>query len=482
MKTKYIHRILLCAFLIICAFVHAQPLSNDSLKMDIFLNNSMLKDASIDVKLINAVDYTPTGFLFLASSNQFYMLGMGGMPSVFKKTKTVIDAFTVTQDNALWIVSGNKLYTIDEKENLSIMFNLPISKAGIVSGNDENVAYIYDRIFQKGKKGYAVYQISDKGLYAKLLSTPTPVLSVFEYKTSLLLSTENKILCADSKTKSFFDLFALPQKQDIISITGDTVNRAVYFSTQDTVYRIQGGKCEYICMEFGGILKYDGEGLLIFNPKESLIVRFRNNILYPPAVKKEENLPQIELSIDETPENAVLRSLLNEPRNLILNGQISQAIQVYAQLAGKDETNSALLSEYAYALALGGIYEGALMNLDRAKLLGTFSKKDYFYAGQVFALTGYKRPAIGFLNACSVPEWIYAKQNELYQKYKFAPQENGEDTLMFKRANYLASTGMYFQSIALYEQLLEEYPDESIVHVGYSIPLEKAGLRKLAAE
>ena len=279
MKTKYTHVVLFYCLLIVNFNGYAQQQSSDSLKMDIFLNNSMLKEASINVKFINSTDYTPSGFLLLASSNQFYILGLGDMSVVFNKTNTAMDAFTITQDNALWVVSGDKLCYMDSLGNLSALYKLPISKAGIISGNDENTAYIYDQTFQKGKKEYAIYRSSDTQ-YARLASTPMPILSAFEYKTSLLFSSENKILCADNKTMTFFELFSLPQKQNIISIAGDTVNHAVYFSTQDTIYRIKESKLEYICNDFGGILKYDGEGLLVFNPEKKLIIRFRNNILY----------------------------------------------------------------------------------------------------------------------------------------------------------------------------------------------------------
>jgi len=88
------------------------------------------------------------------------------------------------------------------------------------------------------------------------------------------------ILCADNQTKTFFELFSLPQENDIVSITGDTDRQAIYFSTQDTIYRIKDGDFEYVCTDFGGILKYDGEGLLVFNPEMQLIIRFRNSILY----------------------------------------------------------------------------------------------------------------------------------------------------------------------------------------------------------
>ena len=461
---------------------YAQMQPNDSFKMDIFLNNAMLKDASINVKLINAIDYTPTGFLFLASSNQFYLFGLDNMTLVFNESKTTIDAFAVTQDDMLWVVSGDELCYMDSLGNLSTLYKLPVSNTGIVSGNNENVAYIYDRTLQEEKNEYAIYQISDKQ-YTRLASTTTPILSAYEYKTSLLFSSENRILCADSETQTFFDFFVLPQKQHIISITGDTINHALYFSTQDTVYRIQNGQLEYICMEFGGTLKYDGEGLLVFNPENSLIVRFRNNILYPP-VRETEDLPQLTLSLDSEQENRKLTMLLDRPRDLILLKQIPEAIQAYAQLAKKEEANSTILLEYAYALALGGVYKGALMNLDKAKLSGAFSEKFYFFAGQILALMGHNRPAIELLTQSAVPRWIYSTHDKLYKNYRsnaFISREKELD-VAFSRVNYLVANNMDFQAIALFEQIIDNSPDDYLLHVGYSIPLEKVGLRQMAAE
>jgi len=461
-------------------FLYAQ---SQKIGFDILLNEITLKNKSINTKLINSIDYTPNGFLLLASSNQFYMLGLEDIPAVFNNTKIAINAFTITQDEALWVVSDDNLCFMDSTGTLSTLYNLPISKAGITSGIDNNIAYIYDRTFQSGKKEYAIYRISDSQ-YRRLASSPAPILSAYEYKTSLLFSSENKILCADNKTKTFFDLFTLPQKQDIISITGDTINHAIYFSTQDTIYRIKDGILEYISKEFGGIVKYDGEGLLVFNPEKQLIIRFRNNILYPSInISKKEDLPQLKLSIDKTAENGKILSLLNKPRTLILDGKIQQAIQIYAQLANQDNANSTVLLEYAYVLALGGVYDGALVNLDKAKLSGKFSKNDYFFAGQIYALMGYNRPAIEYLTNSSVPKWIYPKYYEMYNKYKSnsSVYQVKDLEIEFERANYLVANDMDFQSIAIYEQLLEEYPDEYLFHVGYSIPLEKTGLQKLAA-
>jgi len=449
------------------------------IKTDILLDSDFLEQMNISAKFINSIEYTSEGFLLLSSANQLYFLGIGGMFPIFDKwdERTDIESFTITADGILMIVSGNTLYQVYSNPSFIKVMDIPDSGMGISSKYKD--IYVFDQTLKSNKKDYFIYQLSEDKKFTPLVTIPTPILSVYEQPSQLIFSTKNMLFSVDTKTKKLFQILALPLRRDIISIVGDTINHAFYFSTDQTIYRMKNDKLEIITEDFGGILKYDGEGLLIFNPEKQLIVRLRNNILYP----VEEDLSQIKLSIDATPEDIYLTRLLSKPRSLILAGQIPRAIQAYAQLVDKDNTNSALLSEYAYALALGGIDEGALMNLDRAKLFGTFSGKDYFYAGQVLALMSQNQPAADLLTNCSVPKWIYPKYDELYQKYKSKLFTSQEDSLkfLFKRANYLSTYGMNFQSIALYEQILEENPDEYIFHIGYSIPLEKAGLSKLAA-
>ena len=113
-----------------------------------------------------------------------------------------------------------------------------------------------------------------------MVKIPTPILSVFEQPSQLIFSTKNILFSVDIQTKKLYQILALPNNDDIISIVGDTINHAFYFSTDKTIYRIKDSKIEIVSEDFGGILKYDGEGLLIFNPDKNFIIRFRNNVLY----------------------------------------------------------------------------------------------------------------------------------------------------------------------------------------------------------
>ena len=388
--------------------------------------------------------------------------------------------------NLVWL-SLEKIIVLD-KDDLKLIENKTIKKLMTlpykdmnIEGATDSILYVFGQTYIANKTSKANKKTVSYGLFLYDIGGRWLKLCDFKEKINAVWGDGTLTLVAVGKNIFLFDRvigarILYSGDEDILSIAV-TQSGKLYFSTKNNLF-YSNFKKTYKLTNLGASK--------LWSYGENLYILYLDNTLVQisPAIAKKAELPKLDFKIDNTPENTNVTLLLNKPRNLILSGQISQAIQAYAQLVEKDETNSTLLEEYAYALALGGVYEGALMNLDRAKLLGVLSEKGYFYAGQVFALMGYNRPATEFLTHCSVPQWIYPKCNELYKQYKLAsslPQEKELETA-FRRTNYLASVSMYYQSIALYEQILEGKPDAYLFHIGYSIPLEKVGLRKLAAE
>lgn len=168
-------------------------------------------------------------------------------------------------------------------------------------------------------------------------------------------------------------------------------------------------------------------------------------------------------------------------RSLVLAGNVNEAIAAYALLLARDKTNPVLLAEDAYVLALGGIYDAALLRLDMSWQYPTDSKDVSYYSAQVFALMGDDDLAREFWRASeknSPPSWIAPSATALNQKFGNKHPGNvikNRDQLIaaFKRANELASQNSYFQSIALFHDITDLYPNEYLPYVGYSIALEK---------
>ena len=449
---------------------------------NVFLNKTMLGNKS-GIKFNHSICYTKDGFLLLSSSNQFYLLGAGGIVPVYEKTNYKIDAFTMVSDSIPIVLSNKTLFQVDSLGNFIKILDLPNNTTGIVSGN--NKIYLFDKHFQKNKTDYSIFSLSKYG-YVKLLTMETPITDVNIYDSNLFFTTKNRLYYAEEQARSFSQIISLPQEKDtIISIAEDFANRALYFSTKDTIYRSRNNVLEYVCTEFGGILKYDGEGLLVFNPEKSLVVRFQNNLLYSSEAGN-DHLPKIDKE-NYLSDKELKKLSLSEVRKLILQNRISEAVGAYSYLVAKDSSNLDLLSEYSYALALSGAYDCALMNLDRVRLASPMNIGDKFYAALVFSLMGYDDLYMDFIRSIpesKIPKWISLdKHLELSAKYREPPLVTQDDYMAtLKRISNITANGLYLQAIAIYEEIIDDYPDEYLPHVGYSIILDKLNLHKKAVD
>lgn len=181
------------------------------------------------------------------------------------------------------------------------------------------------------------------------------------------------------------------------------------------------------------------------------------------------------------------KSDIEEARELLKDEKINESIIKYDELVKGKTKNTIPMMEYAYALALGGLYENALMYLDRAILLEA-DKDIYFYTAQVFALMGYNELAIEFWKNESManqPKWIDFDYSSWQQKYAQTTKvsiNRDHDSIAFKRANDLASRKMFLQSIVLFQELIDKYPKEFFPYIGYSTVWESIGMYGKAAE
>ena len=178
-----------------------------------------------------------------------------------------------------------------------------------------------------------------------------------------------------------------------------------------------------------------------------------------------------------------------EAQTTLKKGDISRAMIDYNNTiehsqvqrnAGKGVSGD-LLAEYAYVLALHHDFEAALMNIDRARMVGT--KYGDFYAAQVLTVMGYKEAAQQLMKQTKVPEWIDGIYQGLNDKHKTAASINRDaPEAALKRANKLAANRQTVQAMALFEELMVLYPNIYIIYVNYSTVWESLGYFAHAAQ
>ena len=169
-------------------------------------------------------------------------------------------------------------------------------------------------------------------------------------------------------------------------------------------------------------------------------------------------------------------------------GDISKALECFQQAVSQSQllrnaghgVDGGLLAEYAYVLALNHDFEAALMNIDRARILGT--KYGDFYAAQVLTLMGYNEVSQQLMKQAKVPEWINGVYQGLNGKYKSTASINRDaPETALKRANKLAANRQTIQSMAIFEELIAIYPNVYIIYVDYSTVWESLGYYAYAA-
>lgn len=179
-----------------------------------------------------------------------------------------------------------------------------------------------------------------------------------------------------------------------------------------------------------------------------------------------------------------------EARVALRQDNVEQALILYAKAVtqaqkkrnGGHGVDGELLAEYAYTLALHHDFEGALVNIDRARMLNAKCKD--FYAGHILSTMKYQSAADLFLKDAKTPTWMDATSfTDLTIKHaKSASIISDTPQEALKRANQLAANRQTIQAIALFEELSFLYPDVYIIPNSYATVWESIGRFDVAAQ
>jgi hypothetical protein len=240
----------------------------DSLRFEVLMNQKMLNDIHLDVNFINSISITNENLILLSSSDQFYLLGWGGIAPFGPKLSRSFDNYAFTPDNYLLIISDDFICSYDSSGSLSKIIKLPNENMELSAG--KFVMYVYDN---KNQQNSNLFLVAEGGKYAKLFEVTENISSVIEMNDSILFSSDNGLFTYSIMNKDINVLTALPKDEIIRSIAVDTSSNRIYFSTDDAVYALKGSSAVFVTDQFGGILRFFNDGLIVFNPKEKFLIR-----------------------------------------------------------------------------------------------------------------------------------------------------------------------------------------------------------------
>jgi hypothetical protein len=249
----------------------AQSLPNkaDSLHYEILMSSKMLDSIHFNQKFIKYVDITSHRLVLLSTSDQFYLLGWGGIVPLGKKITGKIYSYAITPDGLLMAVNNDRLCVFDSLGNLSTLYKLPREEMGISSG--KYGMFIYDQ--NNDHQINMLYVLAKGGKFAHLFGLSTPIHSVVEMTDSILFASDNAVYRYRFADKKMKILVALAENNPIKSVVVDTSGSRIYFSTEDMVFTMKDSKALLVTDKFGGELKYFNDGLLVFNPGKRILLR-----------------------------------------------------------------------------------------------------------------------------------------------------------------------------------------------------------------
>jgi hypothetical protein len=242
----------------------------DSLRFELLLSKAMVDSVNFNVPFTNSVQITSDHHLLLASENQFYILGWGGIQPVGKQFSKPLSAFEYTSDSTLMVVQDNRLCYIDSVGNMTKLYELPYENMKIAAG--KNVMYLYDQNMYLTK--HPLYVLAKGGRYIELFVSPTVITAVAENGDNLLFASENVLFSVNIITKSLVTLAVLPNKdQQINSITVDLLSKNIFLSSDNAIFAVKGNQLACVTENFSGTLRYSNNSLFVFNADKKFLVR-----------------------------------------------------------------------------------------------------------------------------------------------------------------------------------------------------------------
>jgi hypothetical protein len=280
---RTISKALLFIPLALLAFpTYGLTLKNDSLRFELLLTRELLYKNHITEKLTGSIDITPNRLILLATKNQFYLLGWGGIKQIGKEVVDKnLNSFAYTHDNVLMVIRANELCVLDSLGTLSKLFKLPNEGMRICAGR--YVMYLYD--CNKNQAKNALYVIAKGGKYAKLFEVPKPIMSVVEMNDSIIFATENGLFSFNMKSKELKAIAVLPKNTEVKSIAIDTSAHILYFSTDKAIYALKDSSAIILTNKLGGILRCFNKGLIVFNPENNSLIRIAGIEAYLQSTK-----------------------------------------------------------------------------------------------------------------------------------------------------------------------------------------------------
>jgi hypothetical protein len=251
--------LILALLLPIAATASAPP----KLLLQIILNPAIARKAGLGT-LANCVAITPDGVAIVSDQNHLWEAGAAGALPVGNFAG--LASFAFVPGGLLFGVSGQNLVYLDTDGTLKTLFALPAPGMSVASGAGDSLLLFGP----EGGGHYGLYLVYPGHKAAKLFGAAAPIEDAAQAggKTFFIL---NGMLFGVTGRQA--KLIAAEPGAGFSSVAADPAGNRVFVSDGAHVFQIKTWGALPISGDLGGLIRWYGGGLLIFNPQSRSLIR-----------------------------------------------------------------------------------------------------------------------------------------------------------------------------------------------------------------
>ncbi|MDA8155474.1 MAG: hypothetical protein M0Z52_03335 [Actinomycetota bacterium] len=233
-----------------------------SVKLEKLLNPDVARTAKLGA-LVNCVAVTPDGIAVVGDADRLWLVGASGARATGVRG---LSSFAFTSQGLLIGVRGRDLVYLDADGTLKTFFGLPGEEMSIVPGQGDTLL-LYG---PEGKDSWGLYIIHPGRRVSKLLKSPKPITGAAMAGNRVLLVAGGALY---EVLKGKLLLVAGEPGGAFVSVAAEPAGSLVFVSDGKRIFGIQGNQVMPLAGDIGGILRWQGGGLLIFDPGRDMLLR-----------------------------------------------------------------------------------------------------------------------------------------------------------------------------------------------------------------
>ncbi len=209
------------------------------------------------------VAVTPDGAAVVGNAMGLWLVGGGKARAT---GVTALGCFTFTPEGLLMGVRGRELVFLDAHGQFEPLFRLPGVGMTLVPGNGDSLL-----LFGQEDKGtWGLYTIRPGRKVSLVLQSPKPITAAAETANHVLVVIDGALFLVEHGEMR---LVAGEPKGTLTALAADPDGKAIFVSDGRRIFRINDRRVAVVAAGVGGTLRWQGGGLLVFDPRGPLLVR-----------------------------------------------------------------------------------------------------------------------------------------------------------------------------------------------------------------